>query len=501
MLEQVQEENQRLNQQVASLTAAFMALQKMEVQDLLAKEEALQEVQENYVSLESEIKEPGGGNSTETTSSRLFSELLVTDSNTSSSTADGSMYSSDMSFVGLSYPASVTRTTEMPSLARSSGLTQTLKAIAQPKDSIEIPNWNSAPSRNLSLSRMVSGQHQNHFSPLFTNSRKIAQSLVCMENHGRTHSAYEDYQKSASSAIGNLKIAEVDPGGYFVRILNCAPEKEESIGDYLLKQDVQGQPVAVFRFPSETRMGPNSTMTVWAADAEVLHRPPSDFLWKDLERFRTSVDCATILCEPSGQAVAWYTPLYWNRRQGFVAKEESEKFENIVIPTFLTVKQKEGWENEQEFTTTDTDWKTSDPWQTRKKRQSFIKREKKASASLLPNRSAWCQSPNSPAHPHFSLVRSLTMGNDGSSLCRQSRCQSSRPDPVPGTLYAGTSRKKNPTIPSCVSGEGRRRPTRSAGPNFGGVMYVGSLPLAGTALQKYFVTPSYSSVLPMHHLL
>ena len=66
------------------------------------------------------------------------------------------------------------------------------------------------------------------------------------------------------SAIGNLKIAEVDPGGHFVKILNCAPEKEESIGDYLLKQDVQGQTVAVFQFPPETRMGPNSTVTVSA---------------------------------------------------------------------------------------------------------------------------------------------------------------------------------------------------------------------------------------------
>ncbi|XP_014812481.1 PREDICTED: lamin tail domain-containing protein 1 [Calidris pugnax] len=176
------------------------------------------------------------------------------------------------------------------------------------------------------------------------------------------------------SAIGNLKIAEVDPGGYFVKILNCAPEKEESIGDYLLKQDVQSRPVVVFRFPPETRMGPNSTVTVWAADAKALHRPPSDFLWKDLERFRTSLDCATILCEPGGQAVAWYTPLYWNGRQGCVAKEESKKFEKIVIPTFSTIKQKEMLENEQEFTITDTEWKTADPWQTRKKRQSFIKR-------------------------------------------------------------------------------------------------------------------------------
>lgn len=38
-------------------------------------------------------------------------------------------------------------------------------------------------------------------------------------------------------------------------------------------------------------------------------------------------------------------------------------------------------------------------------------------------------------------------------------------------------------------------------PNFGGVIYVESLPLAGTALQKYFVTPSYSYMLRTRHLL
>lgn len=43
------------------------------------------------------------------------------------------------------------------------------------------------------------------------------------------------------------------------------------------------------------------SLQVWAADAVVIHRFPSDLLWKDLKRFRTSLDCATILCEPSGQ--------------------------------------------------------------------------------------------------------------------------------------------------------------------------------------------------------
>jgi len=57
-----------------------------------------------------------------------------------------------------------------------------------------------------------------------------------------------------------------------------------------------------------------------------------------------------------------------------VAKEESEEFENIVIPTFPTPKQKEVWENEQEFAITDTEWKRADPRQTIKKGQSYIKR-------------------------------------------------------------------------------------------------------------------------------
>lgn len=84
---------------------------------------------------------------------------------------------------------------------------------AQPKDGIEILEWNSAPSRNLSLSVMVSGQHQNRFSPMFTDSRKTAQTLGCMGNHARTRSAYEDYQKSASRYRHSWGF----PSGYFCR--------------------------------------------------------------------------------------------------------------------------------------------------------------------------------------------------------------------------------------------------------------------------------------------
>lgn len=45
-----------------------------------------------------------------------------------------------------------------------------------------------------------------------------------------------------------MKIGEVDPGSHFGKTLNCSPEAEESIGNYLLNQDAQ---VAVFWFPPD----------------------------------------------------------------------------------------------------------------------------------------------------------------------------------------------------------------------------------------------------------
>lgn len=55
-----------------------------------------------------------------------------------------------------------------------------------------------------------------------------------------------------------------------------------------------------------------------------------------------------------------------------MAKGESEEPENIVIPTFSTTKER--CEKEQESTITDTEWNMADPWQTSKRRPSFIKR-------------------------------------------------------------------------------------------------------------------------------
>ncbi|XP_019371239.1 PREDICTED: lamin tail domain-containing protein 1 isoform X2 [Gavialis gangeticus] len=260
----------------------------------------------------------------------------------------------------------------------------------------------------------ISDQGQEDISSSYADLEKNTQHLRHLE---RTPSAAEGYNISASSALGNLRIADVHPGGHFVKILNSSPVIEESIGDYILQQNVSGQAVAVFRFPPNIRMNANSTVT----------------------------------------AVAWCTPMYWNRKLRWKGQEDGESLKNNTKPTKLIKQQRKS-----ELKLSDVEQGEALRGQPEEKGPIFIKRENKAPATLFPTQNSWCRSPNSSTHPHFSLVRPLTMGNDGSSLCRQSRCQSAKPDPAPGTLYVGSSHGRGKTI-ACSREKNSRGSTRSAG--------------------------------------
>ncbi|XP_039376426.1 lamin tail domain-containing protein 1 isoform X7 [Mauremys reevesii] len=477
MLGKMQEENQCLNQRVDMLTVEVMALQKKELQDLLlAKMKALEAVEEKNISLQNEISllksTFGGEKGMEATHFHLASNLSYSGHSpvTSTPIIDASPQPSEnvlspQSLQPASAATMISGITAAPRLAKSARADPTTqkRVLAQGSTNTESPKWSCSRSSSLSLDTNTLGQGQDYFSSLFADSKKNAQHPRPLERQGRTPSAAEDYISSAArhSAIGNLKIAEVHSGGHFVKILNCSPDKEEGIGEYTLQQNVNGHPVTVFKFPPRIRMKANSTVTVWTADAKVPHKPPSDFLWKEQDRFQTGPECTTILCEPNGQAVAWYTPVHWNRRQDWKEQEDDEYLKSSKKPIIPSKMQRDEWEKEPESVIIDTEQEGGVQGQTEERGPVFIKREKKIPATLFPTRNSWCRSPASPTHPHFSLLRPLTMGNDGSSLCRQSRCQSAKPDPAPGTLYAGTSRGRN-TATGSFNGKSRRL-TRSAG--------------------------------------
>lgn len=60
----------------------------------------------------------------------------------------------------------------------------------------------------------------------------------------------------------------------------------------------------------------------------------------------------------------------------------------------------------------------------------FLKREKETPPNPLPNSSPWCHSPSVPAHPYSPLIETCNTCMTESSLDRQPRPQSSRPDPA-----------------------------------------------------------------------
>lgn len=60
----------------------------------------------------------------------------------------------------------------------------------------------------------------------------------------------------------------------------------------------------------------------------------------------------------------------------------------------------------------------------------FFYREKENPPNPFPNSSPWCHSPSVPAHPYSPLTETCTTHMARSSLNRQPRPQSSRPDPA-----------------------------------------------------------------------
>lgn len=62
----------------------------------------------------------------------------------------------------------------------------------------------------------------------------------------------------------------------------------------------------------------------------------------------------------------------------------------------------------------------------------FCFREKQSPPSLLAQKHPHGTSPGRETHPHTGQPRPYTYGNDNSSVNRQSRVQSTRPDPVQG---------------------------------------------------------------------
>ncbi|XP_074050324.1 lamin tail domain-containing protein 1 isoform X2 [Macrotis lagotis] len=319
----------------------------------------------------------------------------------------------------------------------------------------------SIPSAILTPQPTILGEGEDYFHSMFYDSER------CLP-----HSEFSDRNKilfpdeatiSKSSALGDIKIVEVSDNGLFVKIINSSPNKELVIEGHILQQNVNGHAVSSYKFHPNIRMPASATATVWAASSGVKHQPPSDFLWKDQDRIITSPNCTTILCNPNGEAIAWYTPIHLKQAwDGFDSNKNSRWPLAISSPKPPVSSQRE---TASKLINAKQDQQTIPVLE--KQVQAFLKREKEIPPTLFPSRSPWGLSQSCSVHPNYSLFRPLTVGNDGNILCRQSRSQSTRPDPIsePYILPAGTKKKsKNKTMnPNPLNHKNDRKSAPSAG--------------------------------------
>ncbi|CAH3156647.1 unnamed protein product [Porites lobata] len=92
--------------------------------------------------------------------------------------------------------------------------------------------------------------------------------------------------------------------------------KDEEIGGFIIRQNVAGRPVSLFRFPPETLLKIQTYTTVWSASSLSNHNPPSEFVNRDHHQWRTGPKCTTILCKPNGQPVSWTKVVCPRDREG-----------------------------------------------------------------------------------------------------------------------------------------------------------------------------------------
>ncbi|KAM9230267.1 lamin tail domain-containing protein 1 [Dugong dugon] len=276
----------------------------------------------------------------------------------------------------------------------------------------------------------VIGEGEDYFHSLFGDSEKLNTCSSHLEKTWKHFSMIlDEVGHFRSSALGHIKIADVNANGLFVRLINSSRDKEMEIGDHILQQNLNGQRVSSYRFLPKIIMQANSTVTVWAAASEAKHQPPSDFLWKEQNKFGTSPSCTTILCKPNGEAIAWYTPIHW--KQAWAKLETDIEFDRFSVVTATPPKNMFQWPTSA-ITKEKQDQQDISPC-LMEYIQLVIKRKKEIPPTLFPTRSPWCHNPNVPGHPYSPLTKLHDICSTGRYSEREPSPQSARPDPAPET--------------------------------------------------------------------
>ncbi|KAG8575523.1 hypothetical protein GDO81_009589 [Engystomops pustulosus] len=149
---------------------------------------------------------------------------------------------------------------------------------------------------------------------------------------GESRPGYKIVQEASSS--GPVSIEEIDLEGKFLRILNNSDEDQQLSGWTLTRQH-GSLPEIGFKLPGRFILKAGQHVTIWAAGAGAIHKPPTDFVWKTQKSWGTGDDVKVTLLDSTGEECAERTLFRVRREEGETDEEffdeELAEFRSKVI--------------------------------------------------------------------------------------------------------------------------------------------------------------------------
>ncbi|XP_053267371.1 lamin-B1 [Pleuronectes platessa] len=112
----------------------------------------------------------------------------------------------------------------------------------------------------------------------------------------------------SASATGSICIDEIDTDGKFICLQHSGDEDQAMGGFELIK--TTGNATATYNFTPKYILKAGQKVTVWASDAGVSSKPPTDLLWKNQSSWASGEDVHVLLINPQGEEVAKRTTTY-----------------------------------------------------------------------------------------------------------------------------------------------------------------------------------------------
>ncbi|XP_069562512.1 lamin-B1 [Brachyistius frenatus] len=128
----------------------------------------------------------------------------------------------------------------------------------------------------------------------------------------------------SASATGSICIDEIDTDGKFMCFYNSGVE-DQAMGGYEMIKTI-GNTTATYKFTPKYVLKAGHKVMIWASDAGVSSKPPTDLVWKNHFSWGSGEDVHVVLINPQGEEVAKRTTTY---KTG-VEEEQGEDDDNGV---------------------------------------------------------------------------------------------------------------------------------------------------------------------------